>query len=344
MDLFTPLVGAEAQHPYFRGIWELGNGFNCEVLNEWARGFQDRDDKFVKEFQTTFCSSFWELYIFAVLKHYGLSVNFSLQAPDFVVTDHGGLCIEAAVALHAQGTTPEYEKKDAPIPDDLNAFLGRAIVRLRNSIDTKGKMYASRYSTLGHVRNRPFVLAVTAVDSPYARLACQRSIEAALFGYYIDEERFLRDGGELEREHRDTIVKDNGSQIPIGIFAGDEFSWLSAVMFSSCGTWGKVRALSADPNPNVFFEALRLNENGINPHLVKARKSSYTESLLDGLRVYHNPWATHPLDVSIFRHKDVFQAYYDDQRGWVYEQRDGLLLCRNVYTFLPPRNIASAAC
>jgi len=46
----------------------------------------------------------------------------------------------------------------------------------------------------------------------------------------------------------------------------------------------------------------------------------------------------------IFRHKDVFQAYYDDQRGWVYEQRDGLLLCRNVYTFLPPRNIASAAC
>src|SRR6516162_1095991 len=62
------------------------------------------------------------------------------------------------------------------------------------------------------------------------------------------------------------------------------------------------------------------------------------------LRVYHNPWATHPLDVSIFRHKDVFQAYYDDQRGWVYEQRDGLLLCRNVYTFLPPRNIASAAC
>ena len=55
-------------------------------------------------------------------------------------------------------------------------------------------------------------------------------------------------------------------------------------MFSSCATWGKVRALSEDPNPSVFFEALRLNENGINPHLVKTRKSSYTESLLDGLR------------------------------------------------------------
>jgi hypothetical protein len=344
MDLFTPLVGAEAQHPYFRGIWERSNGFDCDVLNEWARGFQDRDNKFVKEFQTSFDSSFWELYIFAVLKQYKLTVNFLLPSPDFVVNDRGGLSIEATVALHAQGTTPEHEKKDAPIPDDLNVFLARAIVRLRNSIDAKAKIYASRYSTLGHVRNRPFVLAITAVDSPYARLACQRSIEAALYGYYIDEERFLRDGGELEKEHRDTIIKDNGSEIPIGIFSGDEFAWLGAVMFSSCATWGKVRALSADPNPNVFFEAIRWNENGINPHLVRARKSSYTESLLDGLRVYHNPWATHPLDVSIFRHRDVFQAYYDSQTGWVYEQRDGLLLCRNVYTVLPRRNMYGAAC
>jgi hypothetical protein len=111
MNLFTPIVNAEAQHPYFRNIWERPNGFNCDVLNEWAKGFHDRDNKFVKEFQTTFCSSFWEPYIFAVLKHYGLSVNFSLPSPDFVVTDHGGLSVEATVALHAQGTTPEYMKR-----------------------------------------------------------------------------------------------------------------------------------------------------------------------------------------------------------------------------------------
>jgi hypothetical protein len=221
----------------------------------------------------------------------------------------------------------------------LNNFNVRAIARICNSVDAKAKTYASRYSTLEHVRNRPFVLAITAVDSPYARLACQRPIEAVLYGYYVDEERFLSDGGELEKEYLDAIVKDNGSQISIGIFTGLEFAWLSAVMFSSCATWGKIRALSADPNPNVFFEALRSNENGINPHLIEARKSAYTESLLDGLRVYHNPWATHPVDVTIFRHRDVFQAYYDRQSGWLYDQRDGLLLCRNVRTILPPRNV-----
>jgi hypothetical protein len=272
-----------------------------------------------------------------------------MPSPDFVVTDHGGLSVEATVALHAQGTTPEHIKKDAPIPEDLNEFNSRAIVRIRNSVDAKAKTYANRYSTLGHVRSRPFVLAVAAVDSPYARLACQRAIEAVLYGYYIDEESFLRDGGELKKEHRDKIVKDNGSQIPIGIFTGAEFAWLSAVMFSSCATWGKVRALSADPNPNVFFEAIRWNKNGISPHLIEARKSAYKESaykesLLDGLRVYHNPWATYPLDVTIFRHRDVFQAYYDRQSGWVYDQRDGLLQCRNVRTILPSRNVGGAAC
>jgi AAA+ superfamily predicted ATPase len=74
MDLFTPVVGEEAQHPYFQSILKQANGFNCEVLNEWARGFKDWDGKFVKEFQTTFDSSFWELYLFAVMKQFHLDV------------------------------------------------------------------------------------------------------------------------------------------------------------------------------------------------------------------------------------------------------------------------------
>jgi hypothetical protein len=73
MDLFTPVAGEEAQHPYFRSIWKQANGFNCDVLNEWARGFKNRDGKFVKEFQTTFDSSFWELYLFAVMKQFQLA-------------------------------------------------------------------------------------------------------------------------------------------------------------------------------------------------------------------------------------------------------------------------------
>ena len=65
----------------------------------------------------------------------------------------------------------------------------------------------------------------------------------------------------------------------------------------------------------------------------KERKFDYHESLLDGLRVYHNPNATHELKKDIFRDKDVFQSYYSEEKqDWVYEDRTGLLLFRSVFT------------
>lgn len=68
MQLFSPIVDECRQHPNFRTFLKLQNGFILDVLNEWAKGFVDRDGKFVEEFQTTFNSSFWELYVFSVLK------------------------------------------------------------------------------------------------------------------------------------------------------------------------------------------------------------------------------------------------------------------------------------
>ena len=56
---------------------------------------KDRDGNVRKEFQPTFDSTFWELYLFAVMKHFHLEVNFSFNAPDFVITNHGGINVEA---------------------------------------------------------------------------------------------------------------------------------------------------------------------------------------------------------------------------------------------------------
>jgi hypothetical protein len=290
MDLFTTITSEAEQHHNFRTIIAQNIRFNFDVLNEWADGFQDRDGKFVKEFQTTFDSSFWELYLFAVLKHFGMRVDFSVPSPDFLVTTHGGMNIEVTAALHAQGAPAEHSKRRIEdIPEDLNEMNRQTMLRIRNSIDTKHKKYSKLYASLDHVGNRPFVLAITAFDSPYARLACQRAIEAVLYGYYVDEERFLKEGGSLQSQRLTSVRKDNRSEVRLAVFGREEFAWLSAVLFSSCASWGKVRALSTDPNPNIFFEAVRLNASGVIPHVVRASKSAYSESLLDGLRVYHNP-------------------------------------------------------
>ncbi|MDD1466565.1 hypothetical protein MEO43_14965, partial [Dolichospermum sp. ST_sed5] len=64
MNIFTPVVPDAEQHQHFRLIAQSGlYEPEIEVLKNWADRFVDRDGKFIKEFQTTFNSSFWELYL-----------------------------------------------------------------------------------------------------------------------------------------------------------------------------------------------------------------------------------------------------------------------------------------
>ena len=336
MDLFTPIVSEQDQNHKFKTILATGNGFTMDVINDWARGFVDRDGKFVKEFQTTFNSSFWELYVFAVIKKYGWAVDFSVERPDFYIPSLG-INIEAAIASNAQDAKVEHDWSGPP-PSDLNAFNFSSIIRLANAFSAKYRLYQQSYSKLDHVREKPFVLAMANFDQPYSFLACQRPIEALLNAYYVDEEKFLAgdQNATLTGNALTEVMKANGATIDLGVFETPAYREISAVLFNSCATIGKARALSSDPNPNIFFAATRLNTKSNHPHVIKKRKQDYVENLLDGLRVYHNPFALHPIDPALFRNHSVFQVYVADGE-WVVEQRDGQLLSRTVQTAIPRR-------
>lgn len=337
MRLFEPIVEERLQHANFRNIMAVGNGFNCDVINDWANGFVDRDGKFVKEFQTTFNSSFWELYLFAVLKKYGMQVDFSKGSPDFCIPN-SGLNIEATIASHAHGTQPEHARIGAELPNDLNRFNLRSIIRLSNRLVSKHKKFVESYSQMDHVADRAFAVAITNFDQPYSFMACQRPLEAVLHGYYVDEERYLATGEKertLSGEALLKVFKDNGSPIELGMFTTPAYKEIAAVIFSGCANWGKVRAMSADPSSGINFTALRLNVASDKPHVIQCTKQDYNENLLDGLRIYHNPYAIHPINPALFRHPSVFQSYYSED-DWVYEQRDGQLLFRCVETTIVP--------
>jgi len=338
MDLFKPVVEQARQHPNFRNLLAIANGFTLDVLNDWARGFVDRDGKFVEEFQTTFNSSFWELYVFAVLKKYGMIVDFSKRQPDFCIPVQN-FNIEATIASNAQGAEPEHARLGKTPPTDLNAFNFQTIIRLANSLGEKHRKYLSSYSKLAHVQRRPYVIAVTNFDQPFSFMAAQRPIEAVLLGYYVDEERYIATGGRegtLMGEGLMQVLKDNGSRIELGMFTTPVYADVSAVMFSSCANVGKLRAMSSDPGSDIIFTALRLNMQSDRPHIIRARKAQYAENLLDGLRIYHNPYATYPLDPAAFRHPSVLQWYVHEGKEFV-EQRDGQLLFRFVETVVGPQ-------
>jgi len=335
MNLFEPIISEIELNPALRAILARGNGYNMDVINDWARGFFDRDGKFVKEFQTSFSSSLWELYIFAVLKRLGQHVDFSHQTPDFVISSNPQYVIEAVTANAKNGEPGAEESFRHGLPDDLNEFNRKSCIRLSNAVSEKLKKYRTKYSSLAHVSDKPFVIALAPYDNPTFNLSCQRAVEMLLFGRVVDEQAFLASPhlSEIPTYEIDHLVKENGSAVPIGIFNSDSCKEISAVIFSTCGTWGKVRAMSSDPSENVIFSTVRRNLSSTMPFVQTCKKSRYSESLLDGLKVYHNPYAVSTLDASIFRHRDVFQTYYSNSEGGrIYEQRDGLLEFRIVIT------------
>jgi hypothetical protein len=338
MDLFTPIVTPDKFHPNFASCIAVRNPHDEAVITEWADGLIDRDGKFVEEFQTTFNSSFWELYLHALLKEAGCKIDFSHHAPDFVVTDPTPFVVEATVALNAKEGLPEWTPLDLNLyPRDLNEFNRVAMVRLLNSISEKSKKYDKSYRNLPHVAGRPFVLALTPFDQPFFYLQVHRAIEAVLYGFYVDEQEHIDDpskGVVIPAKTLKAVRKSDSVELPLGIFNDESHAHISAVIFNSSATWGKVRALNDDPYPFIYFFAARLDPRNNDCYVFRGIKADYAETLFDGLRVYHNPYATHPLDWRVFQKPGAFQALYTDPQThtWEYWLDRPTLGARNLIT------------
>jgi hypothetical protein len=160
------------------------------------------------------------------------------------------------------------------------------------------------------VAGRPFVLAVAAFDRPHFYLQAQRAIEALLYRAYVDEETYLKEHPNrdvpLRPQDLPFVVKDSGEKLPLGVFCDGSMPNISAIIQSTAATWSKVRAMSGDPD--VMIEAIYENRAEGGQHVFRGPNGRYSESILDGLRVYHNPHANHPLDPSLFDRPEIFQA------------------------------------
>jgi len=148
------------------------------VVNSWFEGFVDRDNKIRKEFQTTFHSTLWELYLYQIFKSLGLSINWSKNRPDFIMNGLVELNVEAVVSEIKQAGIPEssrgfddiYSMIEPPWEDpNYQEIMAEAITRYSNSILGKQQKYIAQYSKLDWMKNDvPFVIAVS--SSPSVRV------------------------------------------------------------------------------------------------------------------------------------------------------------------------------
>lgn len=330
MDLFQPVVPADKQHDIFRILLHPAHGPERSVIEGWAAGFIDRDGKFVKEFQTSFQSSFWELYLHAVLKELGTSLDYSFHAPDFVVTAPSAFVMEATIASPAEGGTPAYGLRKLEIPEDFGEFNRQAILRLCNSFTSKVRRYRQHYATLAHVRDKPYVIAIAPFDRPLAHFAANRPIIATLYGTYFDEDLTIATEAQNVITHDiSAVAKHDTANVPVGMFSDDAYKDVSAVVYGPLATWGKVRALADAPERRIEFTTFHPSDApGLKPEVRRVMKIDYVEHLLDGLYVFHNPYAERPLPAEVFDHDRLARYVLRPDGGLEERCPDDFLLMR----------------
>lgn len=319
LDLFKPIVSLAKLHPNFIATISPNATGVRNVINDWARGFVDRDGKFVKEFQTTYNSSFWELYLFAVMKSLNLEIDFKVSSPDFVTKC--GLVVEATTANHAFDDVPEWEKTIAGM-NEQNSFevFKHSAIRLSNAFAAKAKKYRETYAQLNHVKDKPFIIAISNYSRQDFNLHGDVPLQWLL--YDVLEKKKLR--------------KSNGGYVDLGLFRTSAFKDVSAVLYSSLATFGKARALSNDKG-NITFHAIRIKDNYT---IIKVEENiaDYKESLTDGLRLFINPFARVPVDINQFINTDM-RIFQCDKQGnlLISYHKYGDLCMRFVHAVFPEK-------
>lgn len=320
-DFFTPIVKKEKQHFNFVQMTEDKHSAVKDTFNQWAKGFVDRDGKLIKEFQTTFNSTFWEVYLHAIFKEGGHSVDYSYDRPDFVVKkDDIEFCVEAVISNHRRGDVPEWHHdtfNDGMIksktPEQYALMNKSAMIRHWNAVLSKWKQYAKNYSKLDHVKDKPFVIAVGAYDNPDAWEEMDRAIMATLFDFYLDEQEFFDGeyliGEEVPIKSLGAVKNHNNADICLGLFNSPKLEDISAVAFSCTSTMGKLRALSPIGEGVNIFSYTWMTESG--PLYNTSMQGQ--EVLGDGLMIFHNPFAKRPLPKEAFMIDGVAQFFFDEE-------------------------------
>ncbi|MCP3018184.1 glycosaminoglycan attachment site [Cupriavidus basilensis] len=334
IDLFTPVVSPERQHPVYQMLMHPPHAPERAVIARWAEGFQDRDGKFVQEFQMTFESGFWELYLHAALKEWNLPVDMRHHAPDFLVGGDQPFGMEATIAAPAQGGKPAYGYSVGDIPHDFTQFNIESTLRICNSFDGKVKRYRKYYEGLPHMVDIPFVIAIASFDRPLAHFAALRPVRAAIYGVYHDEAMTPKDAKDVVSYNVSAAPKSETVNIDLGLFCDDTYADVSAVIYSSLVTWGKLRALADNPTAHQLFTTFHPNRDSIEAKVRHTKRADYSEHLMDGLCVLHNPFAKRPLPKSMFAHPRIMQATVAPDGDLFIDSPDDFLLVRMVQAFV----------
>ncbi|WP_244151698.1 hypothetical protein [Pseudoalteromonas agarivorans] len=344
------------------------------MINSWSTGMLGRkkeSKKFIQEFQLSFNSSLWEIYLNKAFTDFGFSIDYSKESPDFNLHHSSGrvVNVEAVTSNNKDNLKPEYylnESFSSAATQSNDGFLDESTIKLAGKLKDKRDLFTGinnkkhPYHTLDHVKGNPFVIAVAPFDNHLSYSQNNMAINRVLYG--INPPAPMGNGQKISH-----ILNRNGQRVELGIFTNPNYKEVSAVIFSTTGMFGKAvvqaglnnlvratryRQIEVDefmekegrgmlgtthkkikPGHDVFSIRF-LSGNfvcGSDTYLYPS--SEHKESHLDGLHIYYNPYASIPLDKDLFSAYEVTQNDFDvNTQERIFNHNDGSLVSRQTFT------------
>lgn len=306
VDFFTHVVAKEKLNSDFARVstWERFSPA-VDLMKPMMRWYEDADGNFVEQFQTTgFDTRLWELYLFAALVEVGYAFDRSVPMPDFCARNVlGAICVEATTV------NPSRNEKGELLPpppiDSKEQFLAfqhhYMPIRYAGPLTTK---LAKKYWEREHVKGRPFLFAIQDFHAPRSMTISRTALPFYLYGTSWDWQKGPTGELIITPQKIDAHVW-GGKTVPSGFFALPGAENVSAVIANASATISKFNRMgvlagfgskrvrliregtAANPDPNSETPTLFVHD---------VNSPDYTESWIEGMDVYHNPSALHPLD------------------------------------------------
>jgi len=336
-EFLIPQVPDEKLHPYYKILNSRGHEGAKNLINEIIYSFVDVDGNYIKDFQTTgFDGRLWELYLYTYFYSAGFDLNKSFNAPDFLVSYWGNsFAIEAV-------TVNKSEQFDEPNPknpkESFLLSLDYMPIKYGSSLVSKLR---KRYWEKEHVKGKPLIIAIhdfhqaSTMETLGSMTWSRNALIYYLYG--IKPDFRLEDDGLITLGIVDT--KDGisqafspvthhdwkGKKIESGFFYLPEAENISAVLFSNNATlttfnrMGQLAGLGLPDTKMIrAMDVFNQDPNSITPNRVvkNIEDEDYEEAWGDGLAMYHNPNAKHPVDINCFQ--GISHLFFDKERCIVF--------------------------
>jgi hypothetical protein len=310
IDFFTPIVPQGKLHPDFVHL-NTFEGYSPakELITPMMRWYEDADGNFIEQFQTTgFDARMWELYLFAMLVEAGYTLDRDHAIPDLSAKGlFGELCIEATTV------NPTRDKSGAVVPppeaEDWEKILD--IQRHYLPIKFAGPLTAKlgkRYWERPNVQGRPLVLAIQDFHAPMSMTMSRTALPVYLYGYVHDWEH-QPDEKLVITPRKVTSHSWGAKEIESGFFSLPGAENISAVFANASATISKFNRMGAVAGfgskrvrmiRRGFVTDIDPNASVPKPFVAEVSSPDYHESWIEGMDVYHNPNALHPLVPDMF--------------------------------------------